>query len=83
MPTILLVKGFRFFFFSADGNEPVHIHVKKGDGDGKIWLQPDVRTAYMLDFTAQEERQIIDIVTEKRDLIILKWNEYFKSEMGL
>ena len=77
MPTILLINGFRFFFFSADGKEPIHVHVKKGDGDGKIWILPEPHPAYLIDFTAQEEKQIMDIVTEKKSIIIKKWNEYF------
>ena len=77
MPTILMINGFRFFFFSADGNEPVHVHVKKGDGDGKIWILPQLEISYLIDFTAKEEKQIMEIITEKKDLIIEKWNEYF------
>ena len=78
MPTVLLLKGFRFFFFSADGKEPIHVHVKKGDGDGKIWLEPEIKPAYLIDFNQQEENQILDIVKENKDLIINKWNEYFR-----
>ena len=77
MPTVLLVNGFRFFFFSADGLEPPHIHVKKGDGDGKIWLVPDVKVEYLIDFKAQEEKLIVEIVIENRQLLITKWNEFF------
>ncbi len=40
MPTILLINGFRFFFFSDEGSEPCHIHIKKGGARGKIWLLP-------------------------------------------
>lgn len=29
MPTVLFVNGFRFFFYSNENNEPVHIHVLK------------------------------------------------------
>jgi hypothetical protein len=29
MPTILRIKGYRFFFFSNEGNEPCHIILKK------------------------------------------------------
>jgi hypothetical protein len=32
MPTVLRIDGYRFFFFSNEGNEPVHIHVESGDG---------------------------------------------------
>ncbi len=31
MPAILFVKGWKFFFFSNEGNEPIHIHVQKGE----------------------------------------------------
>ena len=40
MPTILVVEGFRFYFFSNEGTEPAHVHVEKGDGTAKFWLQP-------------------------------------------
>src|SRR3989442_1801226 len=29
MPTLLRVEGFRFFFFSNEGQEPPHVHVSK------------------------------------------------------
>ncbi|MEM7108864.1 MAG: DUF4160 domain-containing protein [Bacteroidota bacterium] len=38
MPTILLINGFRFYFYAGDRNEPAHVHVERGDGIGKIWL---------------------------------------------
>ena len=31
MPTVLNIKGYRFFFFSLEGNEPPHIHIEYGD----------------------------------------------------
>jgi len=36
MPTVLLINGFRFFFYSNENNEPIHIHVTKGNAEGKI-----------------------------------------------
>jgi hypothetical protein len=36
MPTLLRVEGFRFFFFSNEGQEPPHVHVSKGDGLAKL-----------------------------------------------
>ena len=38
MPTILIVDGFRFHFFSREGQEPPHIHIRKGDAIAKYWL---------------------------------------------
>ncbi|MFN0134324.1 MAG: DUF4160 domain-containing protein [Phycisphaerales bacterium] len=40
MPTILYEKGFRFAFYSADSGEPPHVHVRKGGGSAKWWLDP-------------------------------------------
>ncbi len=40
MPTLLRIEGFRFFFYSSERQEPPHVHVEKGDGEAKLWLQP-------------------------------------------
>ena len=40
VPTLLLVDGYRFFFFSNEGTEPPHVHVERGDGYAKFWLEP-------------------------------------------
>lgn len=41
MPTILMMLGWRFFFYANEGNEPIHVHCQKGDGEGKFWLDMD------------------------------------------
>ena len=46
MPTVLVIEGFRFFFFSNEGFEPPHIHVEKGDGHAKWWLEESPELAY-------------------------------------
>lgn len=76
MPTILRKLGFRFFFYSNEGNEPPHIHVEKGNGRGKYWLEP-VEKSYMKDFTKQEEKKVEFIVHEEQELFKHKWYEYF------
>lgn len=40
MPTVLLIKGYRFFFFSNERNEPIHIHIEKADSYAKFWIDP-------------------------------------------
>lgn len=45
MPTVLKIHGFRFFFFSNEGNEPIHIHIEKADCYAKFWLDPIVNVA--------------------------------------
>ncbi len=74
MPTVLRVRGFKFFFFSHEGNEPAHIHVKKGDGAAKFWLNP-MKLAYNDSFKKQELRAIILILEQHETQLIRAWNE--------
>ncbi len=76
MPTVLRAEGFRFFFFSNEGQEPPHIHVEKQDGYGKFWLNP-VRLAYSKGFNALTLNKLHSLVREHESLFLEKWNEYF------
>ena len=40
MPTVLREGGYRFFFFSREGEEPPHIHVEQAERYAKFWLRP-------------------------------------------
>jgi hypothetical protein len=77
MPTVLREEGFRFFFFSDEGNEPCHVHIKKEEARGKIWMEPAYKEEYFYGFTVQEQRKIRKIVQENKQLISRKWYEYF------
>ena len=48
MPVVFRALGFRFHFFSDEGDprEPPHIHMARAGEDAKFWLRPDVRLAY-------------------------------------
>ncbi len=74
MPTVLLIRGFKFFFFSQEGNEPAHIHVNKGGGAAKFWLNP-VKLEYNDGFKKQELRAIIEILERHEAELIRAWNE--------
>lgn len=80
MPKVLEINGYRFFFYSSEGDEPCHIHVKRGEGDGKIWLEPELKEEYMEDFKNREKREIKKIVKEQIEFLIEKWYEYFKRK---
>jgi len=78
VPTILNVDGFRFYFFSDEGNEPCHVHVKKAGANGKLWLFPNIEEEYFYGFTEQEKRKIRKLTKVNYKLLIDNWNEYFK-----
>ncbi len=76
MPTILKVQGYRFFFFSQEGNEPPHIHVEHGDKVAKYWLNP-TNLASSYGFRSNELSKIRILVNEHNELFLEKWYEYF------
>ncbi|MEW6201505.1 MAG: DUF4160 domain-containing protein [bacterium] len=53
MPTVLKVGRFRFFFFSNEWDEPIHIHIESGDEYAKFWLEP-VQLAKSVGYNAKE-----------------------------
>jgi hypothetical protein len=38
VPTVLRWGPFRAFFYSNEGGEPAHVHVRAGDKEAKFWL---------------------------------------------
>ena len=76
MPTVLKIKGFRFFFFSLEGNEPVHIHVEQVERYAKFWLEP-VQLAKSDGFRNSEISELRKIVQANKEFFKEKWNEYF------
>jgi len=77
MPTLLNLNGIRFFFYSNENNEPIHVHVTKAEANGKIWLEPLLKVEYLLGFTNSEQKIIIEAVQEHCEYFKKKWNEYF------
>lgn len=77
MPTVLLINGFRFYFYSGDGNEPAHIHVEKGDGIGKIWLEPVLMAQYFDHFKSKEQKEAMKLAADNYELLKSKWHEFF------
>lgn len=76
MPTVLRIKGYRFFFFSLDRSEKPHIHVEKAGKYVKYWLSP-AELAHNRGFRSHELTEIRKLVQENENLIEGKWHEYF------
>ena len=78
MPTVLRIDGYRFFFYSADRGEPCHIHVEKGNGVAKVWVEP-VRLEQSRRFSSREINTILGYVEGNREYIVEQWNEFFNG----
>jgi len=75
MPTILRIRGYRFYFFAEEGNEPAHVHVDKGSGTLKLWLA-DLSIADQEGLKPAEIRSILRIARENQQFLIGAWNEF-------
>jgi len=78
MPTVAQIGPYRFFFYSNEGDESPHIHVKREAKIAKLWLDP-VAVASSGGFPSHELREIERIVTEYRTDWVEAWNEYFNA----
>ena len=79
MPTILIIRGYRFFFVSLDRGEPVHVHVEKGDSYAKYWLKP-LRLARSRGFRQHELTELRRLVQKHEKLFVSQWNAFFSVE---
>ncbi len=78
MPTLLRVGRFRFFFFSNEGQEPPHVHVKAAENEAKFWLD-HVSLAFNYGFRGRELQEIAELVRQHREQFLEAWNEHFSE----
>jgi len=76
MPKCDDIGPYKFFFYSGEGNEQPHIHVRRDRATAKFWLDP-VRIERSRRFGDRELRVIQKLVEENKQAIIEVWNEYF------
>jgi hypothetical protein len=79
MPTLLFLNGLRFFFYSNENDEPIHVHIIKGDAKGKVWLEPSIRVEYFIGFTNSEQKSILEAIHTHLENFKNKWNEHFSK----
>jgi len=72
VPVILRVKGYRFWFYQADLEEPPHVHVGKQGREAKFWLQP-IAVARAGRFREQELREAEGILIQHLDVVLEAW----------
>lgn len=76
MPTILRVKGYRFFFFSREELRQ-HVHVRSQKGEAKFWLDPQIELAKNCKLSRKELNEIEEIIEEHYEEFIKTWEVHF------
>ena len=79
MPTVFRYDGYRFYFFSNEGDlrEAIHIHVRGAGGEAKYWVEPEVVLARSVGFNARTLRRLGVLIKDHREIIQESWNEHF------
>ncbi len=82
MPTILLIRGWRLFFYANERGEPPHIHARKGEADCKYWLHADafdIAVAHEYNLGPADRRSIRRIIFEHFDYIVSEYERFQKE----
>ncbi len=75
-PTVLRVRGFRFFFFSRE--EPrAHVHVQHADGEAKFWIEPTVELHANYGLRPAQLAEAMTLVEEHVHDIRNAWAKHF------
>ncbi|NCO67704.1 MAG: hypothetical protein COY75_01375 [Nitrospirae bacterium CG_4_10_14_0_8_um_filter_41_23] len=76
MPTVKNISSpYRFFFYSFDCNEPMHVHVQRERMACKFWLEP-IALSKNHGFTSKELNTIREIIYNNRNKIVEAWHEH-------
>ncbi len=77
MPTVLYFHGWRLFFYTNEGTEPPHVHVRKGEAEGKYWLYSEnfeIDEVYSYNMTPANRREIRKIMFENFEYLVSEYN---------
>lgn len=75
MPTLMILFGLRFYFFSQE-HLPIHVHVENGDGRAKFEVDP-VKLIENKGIKNKDLRLAESVIEENKQVFIDRWKEYF------
>lgn len=76
MPTLFIIFGIRFFFYSDD-HEPIHVHIAYGGKLAKIQVLPEICVIYDQGVGPQILKKALKTVENYKEEIISEWHNYF------
>lgn len=75
MPKIPIPGPYRFFFYSFDCTEPMHVHVERDGATCKFWLKP-LSLAANQGFAPREINRIRSIIQTDLEVMTNAWSEH-------
>ncbi|MFD0939186.1 DUF4160 domain-containing protein [Pedobacter boryungensis] len=74
MPTLFIIFGLRFFFYSNE-HLPIHIDVRNADGEAKFEVE-EIKLVSNRGLKNKDINLAQSLIEENKEIIIAKWNEY-------
>ena len=79
MLTILMIRGWRFFYYANERDEPIHIHCRKAEAEAKYWLDAEgfqAIEAHSYNMSQADKRIVRRIIFEHFDYIVDEWEKF-------
>lgn len=86
MPSLFTVGSYKIFFWSNENNEPIHVHITKGQPKAnatKIWLTRNggcivANNREMI--SDHDLSQLLEVIQAQYFWICSEWKKHFKEE---
>lgn len=86
MPSIFELYGYKIYFWSNENNEPIHVHVSKGQptaNSTKIWITKNggcVISNNNSQISMKDLNNIMKTISSNYFYVVAKWKETFRID---
>ena len=70
------------FFYSNEGDEPIHVQARKAEAECKFWLRPEtfeIEEGWSYNLSPPLRREIRKIIFDHFDIIVAEWNRLIEG----
>ena len=78
MPTVFFDGKYRYYFFSREENRK-HVHVSCSEGEVKIWLEPEISVAKVVNLNSYQVNEVLNTVKTRHEEINAEWDKHFSK----
>lgn len=75
-----LLKGIQDFTSLSREETRMHIHVQAPNGELKIWMEPNIELAKVVNLSNEEANKLLKRAIKRKDEIYDAWNKHFGKE---
>lgn len=66
-------------FFSRE-EERRHVHVSSPAGEAKVWLEPEIAVARVVNLNSKEVNEILETIKNRKEEINADWTKHFETK---